>query len=122
LYFDEKNVKVAQRRQRTAAFRAEKTNPRAAVEATMRSIKHPFGNGKLPVRGLPRVSMMMVASAAMCNARRIWRYEVEKKREMVADLDEKAAQLGDSLSRFAGRVRDFLFGRVSNRALPLVQC
>jgi hypothetical protein len=135
LYFDEKDVKVAQRRQRTAAFRAEKTNPRAAVEATMRSIKHPFGNGKLPVRGLPRMSMMMVASAAMCNARRIWRYEIEKKKEMVADLDEKAAelaqkatelaqkaaQLGDSLSRFAGRVRDFLFGRVQNRALASVQ-
>jgi hypothetical protein len=90
------------------------------------------GEHKAPVRDehadLPHVSMMMVASAAMCNARRIWRYEVEKKREMVADLDEKAAelaqkaaQLSDSLSRFAGRVRDFLFGRVSNRLFAPVQ-
>jgi len=46
----------------------------------MRSVKHPFRNGKLPVRGKPRVSMMVVASAAMTNIRRIHGYQ-EKLRE-----------------------------------------
>ena len=47
-------------------------------EATVRSVKHPFGNGKLPVRGKGRVSMMLIASAAMTNVRRIWRYQRAK--------------------------------------------
>jgi hypothetical protein len=55
--------------------KASGRNLRSAVETTVRSLKHPFGNGKLPVRGKVRVSKMMIASAAMTNARRIWRYQ-----------------------------------------------
>jgi hypothetical protein len=68
----------ALRQQAMQAQNATGRNPRAAVEATMRSIKHPFRQGKLPVRGKIRMSMMLVASATMTNIRRIWRYETQK--------------------------------------------
>ncbi|NOZ51331.1 MAG: hypothetical protein GXP37_15005 [Chloroflexi bacterium] len=48
-------------------------NLRAAVEATVRSVKHPF-RGKLPVRGKFRMASMMLASALMANMRRIHAY------------------------------------------------
>mgnify|MGYP007056088030 CR=1 FL=1 len=54
---------------------------RAAVEATVRSVKHPFPAGKLPVRGQFRVACMMIGSAAVRNARRIQRYLEAKMRE-----------------------------------------
>lgn len=74
LRFTQKDVFVAQRRRRYVESRQTPGNPRASIEATMRSLKHRFRRGKLPVRGLFRVTCMMIASAAMCNVRRIWRY------------------------------------------------
>lgn len=71
LRFRQRDVDVALRRQRTAEARASGQNLRAAVEATVRSIKHPFRNGKVPVRGQARVSIVMLGSAAMSNLRRI---------------------------------------------------
>jgi hypothetical protein len=78
LRFDQQQVNVAHRRHNQRQAKASGQNLRAAVEATVRSLKHPFGNGKLPVRGRPRMSMMMVASAAMTNIRRIWRGQQDK--------------------------------------------
>jgi hypothetical protein len=75
LRFTKRQVTTARRRQRR---QTQTQNLRSAVEATVRSVKHPFGNSKLPVRGQILVSMMMVAAAAMTNVRRIWRYETEK--------------------------------------------
>ena len=75
LRFTKRQVTTARRRQRR---KTQTPNLRSAVEATVRSVKHPFGNGKLPVRGQIRVSMMLVASAAMTNVRRIWGYETRK--------------------------------------------
>ncbi len=49
-------------------------NPRAAVEATIGSLKSRFSNGKVSVRGLFRTTVVMVAGAAMCNIRKIHRY------------------------------------------------
>jgi hypothetical protein len=74
LSFTQEEVFRAQRRRRYRAFLTSATNLRAAVEATVRSVKHPFRNGKVPVRGHFRVTCMVVASAAMCNVRRIHRY------------------------------------------------
>jgi hypothetical protein len=37
----------------------------------VRSVKHPFRAGKLPVRGKFRVACMLLRSAAMTNVRRI---------------------------------------------------
>jgi hypothetical protein len=74
LSFTQQQVHCASRRRRHRAFQSEAGNLRAAVEATVRSLKHPFPGGKLPVRGLFRVACLIVASAAMINLRRIHRY------------------------------------------------
>jgi len=47
---------------------------RAAVEATIRSLKHPFPGGKLSVRGLIRATMVICCSALMVNLRRLHAY------------------------------------------------
>lgn len=78
LRFDQQQVNVAHRCENQRRARASGRNLRSAVEATVRSVKHPFGNGKVSVRGKPRVSMMMLASAAMTNARRLWRWQTLK--------------------------------------------
>jgi len=78
LYFGQQEVNVAHRRDNQRQTTASRPNLRSAVEATVRSLKHPFPNAKLPVRGLVRVSMMMGASAAMTNVRRIWHYQTAK--------------------------------------------
>lgn len=78
LRFDQQQVNVAHRRANQRQAQAGGQNLRSAVEATVRSVKHPFGNHKLPVRGHIRVSLVMVASAAMVNVRRIWGCQVRK--------------------------------------------
>lgn len=75
LRISQRQVDVAQRRRRSAQMLASGCNLRSAVEATVRSVKHPFRNGKVPVRGKARMSIMLVGSAAMCNIRRIFRYQ-----------------------------------------------
>jgi hypothetical protein len=80
LRFSAQQQHVARRRQLSAQARASGHNLRAAVEATVRSVKHPFRNGKVPVRGQPRMSMMVIASAAMTNVRRICRYLQHKNK------------------------------------------
>jgi hypothetical protein len=79
LRFSQRDVNVALRRQRCADERASTRHLRPAVEATVRAVKHPFGNGKVPVRGKPRVGMLMIASAAMNNVRQILRYQRSQK-------------------------------------------
>jgi hypothetical protein len=78
LRFDQQQVNVAHRRENQRQANASGQNLRSAVEATVRSVKHPFGNHKLPVRGHIRVSLTMVAAAAMVNVRRIWCCQARK--------------------------------------------
>ncbi len=66
-------------------------NPRAAIEAIIRAVKHPFPAGKLPVRGLFRASCLVIASAAMTNLRSIWRFQQENNAEISGSLDFLAA-------------------------------
>lgn len=80
LRFSQHQIDLSLRRQRSAQARASGQDLRAAVEATVRSVKHPFGNGKVPVRGKSRVSMVMIGSALMSNLRRIHRYLVDQNR------------------------------------------
>jgi hypothetical protein len=70
LYFNCRTFRVAQKRQQAATF-GQSGNLRAAVEATVRSVKHPFRHGKVLVRGLFRVVCIILASAIMVNARRL---------------------------------------------------
>jgi hypothetical protein len=74
LTFNQAEVEKSQRHRRSHASLQAGRNPRAAVESTVRSVKHPFPAGKLPVRGLFRITCLIVASAAMTNVRRIQRY------------------------------------------------
>jgi hypothetical protein len=73
LHFRAYDAELAKRRQRIEAFEAAGSNPRAAIESTVYSLKRPFGE-KLPVRGLFRVHGLMVGSAFMANVRRINRW------------------------------------------------
>ena len=79
LYFTRQQLNVALKRQLIAQQR-EGPNLRAAVEATVRSVKHPLPHGKAPVRGRFRVSCIILASALMVNVRRLHRLGVRKPR------------------------------------------
>jgi hypothetical protein len=78
LRFTQDQVYAAQRRRRSQIHLKEGRNLRAAVEATVRQVKHPLPAGTLPVRGQFRVTCMVIASAAMSNIRRIQRYRAKK--------------------------------------------
>lgn len=75
----------------------------------------PFGNGKVPVRGQPRVSMVVIESAAMSNVRRIHRYEVAQRESEKAEKTNKRGARGDQqvpaaslFSSFLAQLRSFL--------------
>jgi len=103
LRFSQAEVDLALRRQRSARDRASGQNLRTAVEATVRAVKHPFGNGKVPVRGKARVSMVMIGSAAMNNVRRIHRHLTDPGR---AGRAEKGPRKGQAVPH---NNRQFLF-------------
>jgi hypothetical protein len=92
LRFSQQDLNCATRRQRCAAAREGPHNHRAAVEATVRAIKHPFRNGKVPVRGKPRVSMVLVGSAAMNNLRQIHRYLVRQRADAAGKANQRAKE------------------------------
>jgi len=75
LSFRMKDVRAARRRKDHQKNKSSGRNLRAAVEATVRSVKHPFRAGKLPVRGKFRMNSMMIASALFVNIRRITRFQ-----------------------------------------------
>lgn len=78
LTFTTPEMRAARRRQDQRKHLGDSHNLRSAVEATVRSVKHPFPAGKLPVRGRFRVTCMAIASAATTNVRRIQRYLIAK--------------------------------------------
>jgi hypothetical protein len=78
LDFTPKQVQAAQRRRLYLEYQDKGQNLRAAVEATVRSLKHPFRAGKLPVRGQFRVSCLIIASAIHVNVRRICSYRTDQ--------------------------------------------
>jgi len=89
LNVDQRQIEVAQLRQRCAQLQHADHHLRPAVESTVRSIKHPFG-GKLPVRGQTRVTMVIMASAMMVNLRRIWRFQcAEQAKQRAQEVDWK---------------------------------
>ena len=84
LTFTTHEMRAAQRRKNYLAHQDHSNNLRSAVEATVRSVKHPFPAGKLPVRGQFRVTCMAIASAATTNVRRIRRYLTAKMKQAEA--------------------------------------
>jgi hypothetical protein len=88
LEFTRTEVLWALRRQRHRRLRQTPGDPRAAIEATVRTVKHPNG-GRLPVRGLRRVTDMVIGAAAVANVRSILRFH---KRRWKRKLAQEAAQ------------------------------
>jgi len=91
LRFSQEQVNMSQRRRRSLAHQKEGRNLRAAVEATVRQVKHPFPASKLPVRGRFRITSMMIGSALVSNVRRIQRY-LEAK--IMLENEQKDPQMG----------------------------
>jgi len=79
-----RSIQVARLRQRITK---ENNGVRAAVEATVRSVKNPFAAGKLPVRGLTRSQMMVLGAALLVNVHRLARYYFEQ----TAQVDENTS-------------------------------
>jgi hypothetical protein len=84
LYFKKRDIEVAAKRQQLAASSPDLPNLRAAVEATVRSLKQPFRHGKLLVRGRFRVACQMIASALMVNLRRIHEYQKDRMNPLIS--------------------------------------
>jgi hypothetical protein len=70
-----RSIQVALLRQRITTTN---NGIRAGVEATVRSVKHPFAGGKLPVRGLIRSQMVVLGSALVVNVHRLTHYYLEQ--------------------------------------------
>ena len=115
LNFSEQQANVSQRRRRSLARQKEGRNLRAAIEATVREIKHPFPASKLPVRGRFRVTCMVIGSAIATNARRIQRY-LEAKTKL--ENEPKKAPKGQECSQdphsvsFFGSLKAIWEGRI----------
>jgi hypothetical protein len=89
LTFLPSQVAVAQRRRKLRLNKMSGKNPRVAIEGTIREVKHTFHGSKLPVRGLFRMTCMLIASAAMTNVRRIYHYWEEERK---VENRQKASQ------------------------------
>jgi len=87
LYFSWVRTHSSQRRRHSLAQNKEAHNLRAAIEATVRCVKHPFPASKLPVRGSFRMACLLIGSAGMTNVRRIHHY---------LKAENQSDQLGDS--------------------------
>lgn len=89
LPFTQAQAQASQRRRRSQQNKQHTRNLRAAVEATVRSLKLPFPEAQLPVRGQFRVTCMVIGSAALANVRRIQRY---LQARLQAEIQENTAQ------------------------------
>ncbi len=123
LRVDLHDVEIAHRRQQIVANRAAGHNLRVAIESTIGTLKHPYPDDQLPVRGIRRVTDMMLAAALMVNVRRLWRYLTAKAEQdtpaATATTTESALDDSDlSLCRLLNRLLSLLRG--SNRPPALV--
>lgn len=105
LTFRDSQIAVAKRRRKMRQSKQEGMNHRAAIEGTVREVKHPYPSGKLPVRGLFRMTCIIVGSVAMTNVRRIHHYWEEKRKnerqKMVAEMSVKVAPEQQGFSFFS---------------------
>jgi hypothetical protein len=109
--FTQAQANVAQRRKRNQSHLEEGRNLRAAVEATVRQVKHPFPAGKLPVRGQFRVTCMVIGSAIMSNIKRIQRYRTIKmtqSNKKSTEMERKSTQSCPFLSFLLVDIRNIL--------------
>jgi hypothetical protein len=119
LHFTQPEARAAERRRMSQEHAQDRHNLRSAVEASVRSLKHPFPAGKLPVRGKFRITSMIIGSAAMTNVRRIQRYAAAKIRAAQATLNkkDKSQACQDSFFAVIGR---FLAGFLCPQRAPVM--
>jgi len=115
LRFTQAEAQASQRRRRSRQQKQTAGNRRAAVEATVRSVKHPFPAAKLPVRGMFRVACMVIGSAAVTNVRRIQRY-------LIAKNQAKSTSQGSASSKNGAAEQESTvsFARILTRCQRLV--
>jgi len=116
LRFNQQQVNMSQRRQRRLTHQEEGRNLRAAVEATVRQVKHPFPASKLPVRGRFRVTCMVIGSALMSNVRRIQRYleaKIELENEPKKVQKEQECSQVKPLASFFALLKPFFRVRIT---------
>ena len=127
LRFTQASAHASERRRHSQEQQKEGRNLRAAVEATMRSLKHPFPAGKLPVRGKFRMTCLLIGSAAVSNVRRIQRYlQANAKDEMAqagasGEVKCTQEQAGDSFWAFLSTTLAALCG-LSRPKMSAVSC
>ncbi len=86
---------------------------RAGVESTVRSFKHVFPAGKLPVRGVIRSLMVACCSALMVNCRRVHKYRQQQRqpireRAVVAALAERTGLISSAFFGLWAKMRHFV--------------
>jgi hypothetical protein len=107
LHFKREDLQRAERRRRLRQHPEEGRNLRAAVESTIRSIKHGFAGGKAPVRGLFRITCMVVGAAAVVNIRRLHRFWQEKIRAKQGEASKKGGRKNKSEGKSNRKMRLF---------------
>jgi hypothetical protein len=124
LHFSQIEARKAQRRRKSRARKQESGNLRAAVEATVRSVKHSYLHAQVPVRGRFRVACLMTGSAALINVRRIQRYLLDKLEAETGKKDAQSSQITnpysppDSFLAFAQTIfRRFFLPEIRSAAL-----
>jgi hypothetical protein len=120
LCVDVHDVEIARRRQQIAENKATGHNLRAAIESTIGTLKHPYPDDQLPVRGIGRVSDMMLASGLMMNVRRLWRYLTAKQDQKAdtTEATETVAESSDPVASLSGLLTRLLSGLWSRRRQP----
>jgi len=96
LYVPKDRARSAQRRRHFEQHKQDARNLRTAVEATVFQLKHHWTGGKLRVRGLGRVTAIVVFSALNVNMRRIDRYRKGKLRDKRSVEARKAPEMAIS--------------------------
>jgi hypothetical protein len=86
---------------------------RAGVESTVRSFKHVFPVGKLPVRGVIRSLMVACCSALMVNCRRLHQYRRQQRQPIrehatVAVVDERTGLISYAFFSLWAKMRHFV--------------
>ena len=114
LRFTQADARASERRRRCQEQRKDGRNLRAAVEASVRSLKHPFPAGKLPVRGKFRVACLLIGSAAVSNVRRIQRYLQAKSK---AEIAQQLALEAEKCTQEQAGVSFWAFARTTLAAL-----
>lgn len=117
----QRQIEVAALRHACAATALGPPYLRPAVEATVRSLKHPFG-ARLPVRGITRMTAMLCAAGFMVNLRRIWRYQQAKR--LLHPLKNIAAASNALLLQWRSRLNHGLqlAARSINHGNAVVRC